>query len=339
MQKTKTTINIKKIIFILLIIPFNGISQKTKSSKPLQANDISKWTKAVVNLECQSNFFGSSLFVQWQRDDRANPGIHKKDAVRVQDSLKRIRHSGTAIYFFHKNKYYLITARHVLEDTSAYMQPEIYDLIFLRPNGSYLFDGKIVELDTNYARYIRTTARQKLNQVPFIFSIKEFDLAILSLSDIPVYGQQFIYTLKNKGYVPITANDIDTLGVLSKKDDLLAIGFPSFSEVQHKKLSMEYLNWQSYAVTVPVITKGIVEDPLNDSSSFFTGNIFIYHGFSGGPVIKNNQLLGVSRSYALDIYKSNGTSLNYYLFEKSVFTKTKFIMPMLRALETRLSRN
>jgi len=332
----------RTLFLLILLLP---ILSKCQNNNPnnevmMEKETISKWIKAVINVECQSNFFTSKLFVEMQSEEKNNPGKYTKEyRNKIQSNYLKKRYTGTAIYFLHKKKHYLISARHVLEDVEASIQPEIYDLIFLRPNGSDLIDGKILEQDTNYAHYIRTSARQKLNQIPFIFSSKEIDLAIVSLNDIPVYGPQFINTLKNKGYVPITLSDIDTLGNISKNDKILAVGFPNFSEIQQKKLSMDYLNWQSFVISIPVISKGIVEDVTNDTYSYFTGNIFVYRGFSGGPVIADNKLIGISRSYGAFRIKSDNISLGYYLFEKTIFTKTKFIMPMLGELENRLKQN
>lgn len=325
---------------LFLLLPLIGLTQPPAKSKIISERDVlSKWTKAVVNLETQANFLTSKLFVEIQLTQRKDPSAYSRAFLKnLQDSLFRVRRAGTAIYFLFKKKHYLITARHVLEDTAAYQGPEIYSWIFLRPNGSPLYDGKEIEQDTNYTHYLQLTGAMKLNQIPFIFSTTKADLAIISLDDIPYYGIQFIYTLDRKGYVPITLSDIDTLGEIKKDDHLLSLGFPNFSEVQRKHLPMTYLHAQSFAVTVPVVTKGVVEAFARDTSETFTGNIFIYYGFSGGPVIKNNKLVGINHAYTTYREKIDESQINYCLVEYSVFSKTKYIMPMLRELEKRLSQ-
>lgn len=329
--------SVRKTYLLFLLIPFNVLSQKVTSYN-LERKEVNKWTKAVVNLETQANFLISRLFVEIQIRERNHDNPPSTEYLKtLQDSLFRIRHAGTAIYLLYNKKHYLISARHVLEDTPSYLHPEIYSWIFLRPNGSPLFDNKEIEQDINYTHYLQLSARMKLNEVPFIFSSAKGDLAIISLDDIRPNGLQVINSLNRKGYVPITLSDIDTSGTIHKDDHLLAIGFPDFSEVQYKNLPMSFLHWQSFAVTIPVITKGMVETFTNDTSKTFTGNIFVYHGFSGGPVIRNNKLIGINRAYTRNLVKIDETQMNYYIVESSIFSKARYIMPMLRELERRLS--
>lgn len=282
-----------------------------------------------MNLESQSNFGTSRLFVDMQRAQRANPGSYREYNLKIQDSLSLIRHSGTAIFLIHNKKHYLITARHVLEDTASYFKPQIYWNIFLRPNGSDLFDGKPIEPDTAFANYIQLTASTTKGETPFIFSDTILDLAIISLNDIKVYGPQFIRTLFRKGYLPISASDIDTIGNIRKNDHLTSLGFPDFSEVAHKNIPRDYQNWQSWAITIPAVTRGFIEE-IN--TNFIYGNIFIYKGFSGGP----NKLIGINHAYTRVIKKMDEVLMNKYIIEYSIFSRVNSLMPMLRELERRL---
>jgi hypothetical protein len=48
-------------------------------------------------------------------------------------------------------------------------------------------------------------------------------------------------------------------------------------------------------------------------------------------------MIGVNNSYQTELWKFNTPQLNYYIKEKSDFSKAKFIMPLIRELERRLS--
>jgi hypothetical protein len=224
--------------------------------------------------------------------------------------------------------------RHLLEDTSSIFKDDIFYKIILRQNGSDLLGKRVFEDDTKTGHYLMLTSRMPLDKTPFIFSTRQKDLALISLDDIPVYGKQFIETLDRRGYKAISLNDIDTTSQINNNAGIIAIGFPSFSEIFRSKLADAYSHWQSNTITIPVLTKGIIEDQMKDSF-YFTGNIFIYHGFSGGPVIKDNKLIGISKAYEKKYVKTGDPLLNFYFKEVSVFTKCEVMMPLLKELQAR----
>ena len=252
----------------------------------------------------------------------------------IQDSINKVRYAGSAIYFKNNDKYYLISARHVLEDTFSNFPLHVYSTIFLRPNGSELYDGKTIDNFPQDATSLEWVSEPSSGIYPFIFSPKNIDLVIVSLNDVPVYGQQFINTLNRYGYCPITIDDIDTIGKIKPDDQLTAIGFPDFSELRYKDIEKRNEYWQSWAVTIPAVTKGFVETLTEE---YLIGNIFIYHGFSGGPVIsRTNKLLGINSAYFTLTTNNGQPTMNRYKSQNSKFIRAKFIMPMLRELENRI---
>jgi hypothetical protein len=318
-------------LFCLLHANFLNSQNKIKIADPDESVVIEKWIKACVNLEVRPNLFTSKKWDEMYRKSLKHQ-LTKNESWRIQDSTFHARYSGTAIYLLYNNKHYLLTARHVIEDTSSYY-PDVYEFIYLRENGSDLAKGKSLD---SVRTTLNLTLRRPLNEVPLILSDKKTDLAIISLENAGYLGKQFIQVLNWEGYIPIKLEDIDTTDDLKQNDLIFSFGFPQFSEVARLELPTNVFGNEILKATIPVVTKGYIQDVRKDSIDF-TGNIFIYHGFSGGPVVKNNKMIGVNNSYQTELWKFNTPQLNYYIKEKSVFSKAKFIMPLIRELEKRLS--
>ena len=323
---------IKISFYLQFLFFFNPVcSQTTKiPSQISESSIINKWCNSVINLEGKSNFFISKLWVDGYR--KVQSGIYSSNYIRkLQDSISKTRYSGTGIFFEHNNKYYILTARHVIEDTLSVVPDMIYDMLFLRPNGSNILDKIPIEDDSNFVHYLQFIGGSTIKK-QYIYSDKETDLAIISLNDIPLFGMRFIRTLIRKGYIPIHISDIDTSQSMIKDDKIICLGFPSFSEIDRQRFPNDRSHLSSWLITIPVATKGTI-DEIMKNSIYFKGNIFTYHGFSGGPVIYKNKLIGIIHAYRKLPTQTNNPLLKYYFLENSIFTKSNYLLPLLRKLE------
>ena len=79
----------------------------------------------------------------------------------------------------------------------------------------------------------------------------------------------------------------------------MALGFPIESLVAQKSIPKALYNWSSVNIAIPLVTKGVISNTGNHSKTF-EGNIFVYHGNSGGPIISNNKLIGIISRMELD---------------------------------------
>jgi hypothetical protein len=303
---------------------------------------MSKWLRACLNLEVHANFFQSKMWGEWQKLMAKGVKLNRDSAIRVQEYYRHIKSTATGIFVLYHNKHYIVTARHFLVDENAMIKNVVHFRIFLIDNGS----KKLFEKNTNYdavpdVHYLDSYSSGKnINDVKYQLSDSVEDIAIISLDDIPVFGRQFIGALYSRGYKPILASDIDTSG-LHAGDKIQAIGFPNeLSQLsnQTKSYDSSVYYWQSPWVTIPVASTGYIKYPrLMNSTNLFIGNIFIYHGFSGGPVLRNNKLIGLNKAYGGIRENSGDSLLNFYADEYSVFSKAKNILATLRMIEKRFN--
>lgn len=334
-----TILSVRKIfrslLFCFLFITLNGQSQGTNHS-----NLRSRWLRACMNLEIHPNFFQSKMWGRWQTMMSRGVKLNRDSAIRVQEYYRQIKFTATGIFILYHNKHYIATARHFLVDENAMMKNYVHPRIFLIDNGS----ASLFVKNTNYdtvpdVHYLDSyNSGKNINDVKYQLSDSIADVAIISLDDIPVYGRQFVGALYSRGYRPILISDIDTSN-LHTQDKIQAIGFPtelSQLSTQTKRYDSSVYYWQSPWVTIPIVSTGYIQYPrLSNSARLFTGNIFIYHGFSGGPVLRNNKLIGLSIAYGGIRENSGDSLLNYYAAEYSVFSKAKNILTTLRMIEKR----
>ncbi len=326
-------------LFVYLNTSLSGHSQP--KNLPKADTSISKWLRASLNLEARPNFFESKIWFQWQDSMRKGKSIERETALKIQSDYSKIKYTATGIFFFYQNKHYIVTARHFLADDNAVFKNTVIGRIFLIDNGSNDIKGK----DSNYnltpdVHYLDGyNSGKKGNDVKYILSDKKVDIAIIALDDIPKMGRQFVAFLYRRGYRPIQVSDIDTTNKLVRNGKMFAIGFPSELarlNDQTKNYDSSVYYWQSPFVTIPVLSSGHIKDPC-DGKIYFTGNIFIYHGFSGGPAISHNKLIGISDAYGGDTVNTQSSNLNYYRDEFSLFIKASNIFPLIRELAKRFS--
>ncbi|HVT85199.1 MAG TPA: hypothetical protein VHD35_08335 [Chitinophagaceae bacterium] len=325
----------KKFLFAIVILgaPFYGVSQNKI--------DINKWRKACLNLEVRPNFFVSKIWCRIQTLERRGVKIDpiKVNALKKQYNSTII--SWTGLFLKYKHKHYLLTARHCLVDDSAAVKNFVFEKIYLVEDGSNKINitDHSIDQKTPYVPYLDGYVYGK--NVQYSLSDSSVDLGIIALDDIPGFGKQFVDGLYSKGYIPIDFSDIDTTHRLLKNQEITLIGFPSeLSQLKNlrKNVDSSIYYWRSTNVTIPDVSTGYIKDPMN-KNFFFRGNVFSYHGFSGGPVISNNKLIGINKLYGGVYMNTKSPQLNYYTDEFAEFTKAYKIIPLLKDLEKRFPKS
>ena len=260
------------------------------------------------------------------------------DSAFFVESPLHQRFSGTAIFLFYKGNYYLITARHVIVDTSASYPNQIFRKIMLVDDYTTIQDhSKDIIIGSNVItkNYELTT----LDQFPDIFcelSSKNDDIGIIKLTGIKplLEGKWFVETLIKRGYTPITIEDIDTVCNITQNQKIMAIGYPIESTVGYKNLPKALYNWEAQAISIPMVTKGEISD-VGKGKNDFQGNIFYYHGNSGGPSISNNKLIGIVSSFTQTPTYTDNKKRIYFLYN-SDFKKSSLIYTLLKKLESKV---
>lgn len=321
----------------LILVILVGLHANSQSKSAVQKNNsYNKWLMACLNLETRPNFLASKTFAEWQKEVRQGIHIDKQTALKIQENYRMISYSATGILLLYKNKHYLITARHFLVDDSAAIKNSVFEKIYIVDNGSKNMLNKKPVIDTMPdVHYLDSYTSGP--QPKYVISDSIIDIGIIAIDDIPFFGGQFIAALYSRGYRPISFSDIDTTDKLTEKNILHAIGFPGeLSKVKNKtkRLDINVYYWQSPWVTIPIVSTGYVKNPYR-GSSLFTGNIFIYHGFSGGPVISNDKLVGINDAYGGILTETTSNGLNFYGDEYSLFIKAYNVLPLLKEFEKR----
>jgi hypothetical protein len=324
----------KYIVLILLFAPLPSFCQLhvKENSGSIQKN-YEKWKSAIVNLECRKEY-GDNLDSQ---------KIYKT----LQENLRILSQvTGTSIFLKYKSKRYLITNRHVLYDADMVAQKKKY-------GGSY-------PVDDDYAIYSNIlripsdgdTADPALPDMPlglmgavpyskcnYVYSSPEIDLAIISFDANPLYNI-FADLLIRRGYRPISISDIDT-SELHYGQDIYCVGFPNVAFVGRIDWDWRKRPWNSNLIYDPVFTFGKVAAP-SIRKHFFLGDLTIAPGNSGGPVVRNNKLVGIISSQPIltVIHKDGAVYADTYSrYPYANVIKSANIFPLLREMVKKDERN
>ncbi len=275
------------------------------------------WQRAVVHLECAA--------------DSTNVHTASLEELRTRKT-KDVRWSGTALFVEDDEKRaFLITARHVLHvDEMA----RLHSFKVFGPGASEGQDPPtdLWELDLMLAdaqreqqwiapwifrvpRYVGAAERPgSLDTVgnllgwlttgpesghAYTYSAPELDLAVISLSQPRADSilQEFLDGLRKDGYEPIPTALIAP-GPSSVGADISTVGFPGTATVDRLDLHPTDQHWSSSVISLPVASWGRVAMDHEDLP-YFWGDMTVYPGNSGGPVIEDGQLVGVISSQAV----------------------------------------
>lgn len=298
---------------------------------------IEKWQKAVVHLEGAADsipFERKQIQIQQIQQKMGDGEYTDQEYMEMISSImnqgsRDIRSQGTAVFVEDEGRKYLITARHVIEDTTNNGSDKIFNNIF-----------RVISLDLSMQEnaYHRDTNLVGLNSGPeeirqYTLSI-EHDLAVISL-DSP--GTKFFADdLIKDGYVPVSLNDIQNVDI-DVGQDIISIGFPGITSlVGQRELHPAQRYWASSSISVPIASFGKI-GMSNQHLDFYWADISIYPGNSGGPVVSNDKLVGIVSAQpglAGDVYETeNGQKVNLQVVNRVPFgmiVKSKYIFELIK---------
>jgi hypothetical protein len=277
----------------------------------------------VINIECLELRYSPEEIDQVITAEKLQRKLlTEEDELERRSELGRetIPVSGTAIYVTDNGKKYLVTAKHVIYDpqeSQSTTGPRLYRDISIRTPYEYFLKRKVNDasiLSTGYGPVS-----------PFYLSDDATDIGIISLQ--ASLTNFLIKTLEDDGYVPINIADIDRSQNISTGEGIAAIGYPDISKVGVFQKRNDY---QSNVVVLPVNTFGNIA-MAHDQLSYFIGDITVYPGNSGGPVIKQDKLIGiVSGQVLIPVDQSNRLSSRGTLAK---VIKAEYIIRGLRKLQ------
>ncbi len=332
----------KQFYLLFILLPTFCFCQKKKNINLISEDSvINKWTRASINIETRLSY--RKFLAPYEKQEFE--GIISRDSLwKIEDSLKFIgRRTGTMIFLEDKGKHFLLTAKHVVIDTSSTRENASYRNYMLIENfTSYKFTndpivgdqfGNIYSFNHNFISFIIYDGDIRFRN--FHFTDDSDDLAIVYL-DSSIIGQQIIDGLYERGYRPIHISDIDTICKIKKNDEIYAIGYPQESIVANQNLPRAIFNWSSNLISLPVISKGktIVSE---DKKHTFEANIFTYFGNSGGPIVRNNKLIGIVSGFYLDTFNiyNTGRLLSGYIKYRPKFVKSSLLMSLYKDMQVR----
>jgi len=335
-------------LFMFSVLSGSYQTQKNDDQKKVP-NNFDKWIKATINIEgVASNFNKEMLLHDYIRAHKNEIKSRKLNLDSLQREKRksidnRPKYTGTAIFLKYNDKLFLITARHVIADTTGWDSSYVFPFINLIENpttDSNIISGKTY--DSTGSIWIRgdNVENISLNNMstglteerPYLLSSVDDDIAVICLN-YAYDGESFAKTLYKRGYLPIGISDIDTVCNLENGQQISIIGFPQESIWRRKETSLHKWIWESNLMTLPFISNGDIMN-FKKTSHFFEGGIFTYKGDSGGPIISNNKLIGIVSGFNYATMKMNVPKLNEYYLYESRFIKTLVILPLLRKLES-----
>lgn len=311
--------------------------KKNLSQTIVEDSAIKKWVHATINIEC---FPRNSRPLNYWSYLKFNNKITDEELHRKLDSANKIVYYGTAIFFTDSGRYYLITARHVLEDQSSYLDKGIFKNILLVKNSISNKNFIAFQEQSSQSWSGEFHGRENINfdnesdYEGHFYIFSDEDIAILDLTACDC-GTDFVRRLLELGYKPITISDISTSSKIEAGGNIFAVGFPQESVVSNTRLPKQLSELESGRRSLPIISKGTISKEDN-TENYFHANIFIYHGNSGGPVVFNNKLLGITVSYSLKTMNNHTNSLNEYIIWENNFLKSSLISPLLKKLQIKI---
>lgn len=333
-----------KILLFFLFMSFTStcLSQRKSNKSISQDSSIKKWANSVINLECSNELYSVpeiSKELNLREYNAAKAGIDYSTAQRKKDfdSMSLITKivTGTALYIYDGNKRYLITAKHVVYDKhftdrhiattrdKSYHTREFFEkmnspIIIKTPYQLYLKGKKNISIATPETNYDSASRN-------FQFSNDELDLAILSLQSKSL--QVLRETLDEDGYLPLNINEIDSSNFIKTGSEIYTIGYPGNTIVARDGKT---------DIVLPLVTFGRV-GMYHDRLPYFTGDITVYPGNSGGPVICDDQMIGIVHGQIVIPVNDAAGDRVLGLYSRGSLAKiirSSLIFPLLRKLQS-----
>ena len=317
---------------------------------------IAKWIKAVISIECTESIDKKINFITGRLVRREIDTVEaNKEAAFVQEHPNKLW--GTAILLEYQKDTFLLSARHVFADTGQYDTNAVYHDIVLMENPSTFLNtpGKSILIDTPTTKSIPGvitilnpnvtinhiyidrgddeegislnsvyTPNKEKNRKKYKLSPTDTDIGLIDLNNCNYEGKAFLKTLTRRGYQPIKLSDIDNFENVRKLDSILCFGYPMESFTGRREISAFRGMFENNIQAIPMITEGIVT--LSERKSpFFEAGIFTYHGSSGGPIVKNNRLIGLVNGFYQSVNQLSSPLLGAYWLYRPKFVKSSII--------------
>lgn len=318
-MKFNSSIYYGACILAVLVSCMNNAGTKQVSS----STDIKKWEKAVVNIECRESRYTPEEIDELIAKEKLQGRLEtEEEELEKRTAFGRETDpvSSTAVYLTDKGKKYLVTARHAIFDERESMNtsfPRLFKDISIRTPFDYFLKKKVNNSSIPSTGYGSAS--------PFYLSSEVTDIGIISLQ--ASLTRYLIETLEEDGYVPITMYDIDSLLDIHAGEEIAAIGYPDISQVGFFQRRNDY---QSNVVVLPVSTFGNIA-MTHKKLSYLIGDITVYPGNSGGPVIKNNKMIGIVSGQVLIPLQNSPNAASRGTLAKII--KTSDILEGLRILQ------
>ena len=268
-----------------------------------------QWKKAVVKIESvQQRYSPDQLDILLQKKlDSIGHVISQHETADIRGELAAIKDTlrGTGLLIADGAKIYLITAKHLIKATELSNGLEtLTDQLTIRTDAT--------EKQTNTISLLSlTTGLSKFK--PFVLSGDKNDLGIISFQKND-YKSTVAY-LKQIGVIPVPVEVMVNTDDVRTGDEVFTVGFPALRGSKRA----EAANGKVTAVT--------------KTTSNFTVALAVYPGNSGGPVIKNNKLVGIL-SYPSGIATNVDAALHPFAkANAAAATNASVILPLLRKLQ------
>ena len=325
------------ITFFLSLVAFTNSFSQLLVKKDTSYN---KWICAVINIETRAGN-DKALSDSFELVRQGKVTMQNFQQISKKLVLTPPAFTATAILLKYHGKNFLLTARHVLHDPTGLYSNTIFNNIILVENDSFM--NKNLPPVDSFGNIYRSRNDTNTIYIPslwdygatYLSSIKD-DIGMIFL-DFSPKTRRFLRTLIERGYKPIEITDIDTSFSAVKNDKLFCIGFPSKNDllIKYREKTNQQLLWESNVITTRVISKGTYESEYPKKSNFFDANVFVYKGFSGGPVISKGRLIGIISAVQDRELFSTGAKAPFkvYFLNRSKFIKSSLILPLLRKFE------
>ncbi|MEK4315094.1 serine protease [Bacillus sp. FSL P4-0334] len=227
---------------------------------------------------------------------------------------------GTALYVKKGNKQYLITVKHLIVNRNS---GKLHESI-IKAN-KYAENLKTVGVDQIYR-----LGSGESGEAPVVYENNHFemDLAIISLNFNETI--EFKRNLESSDYTPLDFKHISDKK-LTAGDDLCLIGYPDFSDlgVVNPMLTNQHL---------PIYSFGKVSLFHNDLN-YFMGNMFSYGGFSGGPIIYNNKVVGINTAQIVNYINCEKEEQPVIKYPMNYIIKGDIIFSLMKEIESNESQH
>ncbi len=320
---------------------------------------LAKWKKAVIHLECATDsehFYDRIKKIDEMREKLDRGKISLQEFEKFEDELigksRDIRQQGTAVFIIHKQRRYLLTARHVVYDERSAKRelqeeiqrvsswPEnvqkslvqsaieraknrIFNIIFRVPS----LDEIIKYGPEAHSEFLMNLGAGTSFNAPYTFSSPELDLALISLDQ---RDSKFADQLLELGYEPIPSDFIGD-GPSCEGSEVFTVGYPAPTALLGQvNLHPALRHWSSSYFSLPVSSFGRVS-MMHDELPFYWVDMSVYPGNSGGPIIENDKIVGIASTQAILPTDFNPNIETRIPFGRII--KTKYVHELLQIQE------